>query len=211
MISEIRKDYKKGFLDIKNVESDPINQFSFWMDEVFESGIDEPNAMILATSGRNMQPSARIVILRDFSKEGFVFYTNYTSNKGNHIDENPKVALTFFWKELERQVRVEGDISRLPEALSQKYFDARPFASRLSAVVSPQSKAIPNREYLESMREDLRKKYPDERVPMPREWGGYIVKPKSIEFWQGRAGRLHDRILYTLKDKNIWKPVRLAP
>lgn len=209
-ISQIRKDYTRGVLDIKSVDSNPVKQFGIWMTDVLEAGIDEPNAMMLATTGHNMQPSARIVLLRDFSDEGFVFYTNYTSLKGNQIDENPKVALTFFWKELERQVRIEGDISRLSEELSQKYFDARPFESRLSAVVSPQSKTIPNREYLEKLRDDLRKKYPNEDLSKPEEWGGYIVKPLSIEFWQGRAGRLHDRIIYRL-EKVLWEIERLAP
>jgi pyridoxamine 5'-phosphate oxidase len=157
-----------------------------------------------------MQPSARIVLLRDFSEDGFVFYTNYSSLKGSQIAENPRVALSFFWKELERQVRVEGSIERLSEKLSNKYFLARPFESRLSAAISPQSEVIPDREYLENLREKLREQYPNQDLPKPKDWGGYLVKPKSIEFWQGRAGRLHDRILYRAKN-NDWIIERLAP
>jgi pyridoxamine 5'-phosphate oxidase len=209
-IANIRKDYTSGSLDISNVNADPICQFGLWITEVLEARIDEPNAMMLATTGTDLQPSARIVLLRDFSEDGFVFYTNYKSLKGKQIDENPKAALTFFWKELERQVRIEGNIVKLPDELSEKYFHSRPFESRLSAVVSPQSKAIRNREYLENMREGLREQFPKQDIPKPKDWGGYVVKPISIEFWQGRAGRLHDRILYTSAG-NHWKIERLAP
>jgi len=209
-ISKIRNDYTSSSLDITNVDGNPICQFSFWMDEVLEAGIDEPNAMILATTGSDKQPSARIVLLREFNEDGFVFYTNYKSLKGSQIDQNPKVALSFFWKELERQVRIEGKIEMLSGDLSEKYFHSRPFESRLSAVISAQSKVIPNRKYLENLIDGLRKQYPEQDVPKPKDWGGYIVKPKSIEFWQGRASRLHDRILYFLDDDK-WKIERLAP
>ena len=209
-LASIRNDYTRDSLDITNVDADPIRQFGIWMEEVLNAGIDEPNAMMLATTGRDLQPSARIVLLRDFDADGFIFYTNYKSRKGCQVDENPKVALSFFWKELERQVRIEGGIEKLTDEISDKYFFARPFESRLSAVVSPQSKPVPNREFLESSREDLRDKYPDQDLHRPKEWGGYIVKPKRIEFWQGRAGRLHDRVLYTLENIN-WKIERLAP
>jgi len=209
-ISDIRKDYTGGKLDLSTAAHDPIQQFTIWMEEVLSRGIDEPNAMMLATTGKNMQPSARIVLLRDFSTEGFVFYTNYNSLKGNQIAENPKIALTFFWKELERQVRIEGTINKIPEHASDNYFNARPFESRLSAAVSPQSRTVPNRKYLESLRENLRKQYPDQDIPRPKDWGGYIVKPERFEFWQGRPGRLHDRLSYILEN-NDWKIRRLAP
>jgi len=209
-LTNIRKDYTSGSLDITNVDGNPIRQFSFWMNEVLEAGIDEPNAMILATTGSDKQPSARIVLLRDFNDDGFVFYTNYSSLKGNQIDENPNVALTFFWKELERQIRIEGLVEKISDEASKKYFHARPFESRLSAVISAQSKPIPGREYLENLRDDLRKQYPEQDVPKPTDWGGYFVNPKSIEFWQGRAGRLHDRILYSFENRK-WKIERLAP
>jgi pyridoxamine 5'-phosphate oxidase len=209
-IANIRKDYTSRTLEITSVNTDPIRQFKSWMDEVLKNKIDEPNAMMLATTGENMQPSARIVLLRDFSEDGFVFYTNYSSLKGRQVTENPRVALTFFWKELERQVRVEGLVEKISEEQSEKYFHARPFESRLSAAVSTQSEVIPDREYLENLREKLRGQYPNQSIPKPKDWGGYLVKPKSIEFWQGRAGRLHDRILYRAKN-NDWIIERLAP
>jgi len=209
-ISNIRTDYTSRTLDISIVDTNPINQFKAWFDEVLNLGIEEPNAMILATAGHNMQPSARIVLLRDFCEAGFIFYTNYDSTKGKQIEDNPKAALTFFWKELEQQVRIEGIIKKIPDQDSDKYFHARPFESRLSAAISPQSHVIPNRGYLENLREGLRKQFTKQDLPRPQNWGGYIVKPKSIEFWQGRAGRLHDRIMYTLENKS-WKIELLAP
>jgi len=209
-IKHIRKDFSKDTLDERNVEAGPISQFAIWMEEVLKAGIDEPNAMMLATVGHDLQPSARIVLLRDFGEKGFVFYTNFSSRKGMQIQENPKVALTFFWKELERQVRIEGEIKKITKEESDKYFQARPLESKLSAIVSPQSEPVVNRGFLENSRDQLRKKYHEAELVRPKNWGGYIVNPMKIEFWQGRTGRLHDRILYSLV-KNGWKIERLAP
>jgi pyridoxamine 5'-phosphate oxidase len=207
---KIRKEYLQRTLDEHSVNTDPFEQFNRWFREVIESGIDEPSAMFLATSGPQGEPSGRMVLLKGISEEGFIFFTNYNSQKGREIRENPNVALVFFWKELERQVRITGVVARIPAKDSDEYFQSRPFESRVSAVISDQSSVIPDREYLELKKKNLLKSIENEEIIRPSHWGGFIVKPTSFEFWQGRASRLHDRIRYRL-DSNKWIIERLSP
>ncbi len=209
-IARLRKDYMQQSLSEDAVSVNPIIQFSKWWKEAIKSQGDEVNAMTLATCNNKGQPSARIVLLKGFSDEGFIFFTNYESKKGTDLAQNPHAALVFFWKELERQVRVEGNVQKVSEADSNDYFLTRPEASRLGAWSSPQSKPIKNRQLLESNLKLYRERFIDGNIPRPAYWGGYIVKPSIIEFWQGRPGRLHDRLQYT-HDKNQWQLQRLAP
>lgn len=209
-INNLRYDFAKQQLDEKDVNADPILQFEKWFKEAIEAKVNEPNAMTLATATKEGKPSARVILLRNFNEEGFVFYTNYTSRKGLEIMENPNAALLFFWPELERQVRIEGVLKKQTLEESDSYFNTRPRGSKLGAWTSAQSKVIASRKLLDEEYEKLSKKYPDEDVPRPSYWGGYILKPTHIEFWQGRPSRLHDRILFTL-EKNNWKIERLAP
>jgi pyridoxamine 5'-phosphate oxidase len=207
----IRIEYQKGRIDLQDVDKNPFNQFTLWMNEALKSEVMEPTAMALATVGKDMRPSNRMVLLKGFDTDGFVFYTSYDSKKGLQIAENNFVALTFFWKELERQVRIEGAAMKLSEEVSDRYFYSRPYESRLSAAASPQSKPIRNREVMERVREGLKERFPDNDIPRPANWGGYIVKPSLLEFWQGRSSRLHDRIVYELSEVGEWKISRLAP
>lgn len=210
-IANIRRDYKLKTLDEQAVALNPIDQFSLWWDEAIASDIDEVNAMTLATIHHN-QPEARIVLLKSFDEKGFVFFTNYASAKGKAIAENPLVSLVFFWKELERQVRINGKAEKLDPSISDAYFKTRPLGSRIGAWASTQSSVIANRAVLEAEFEKLQMKFMnDAAVPRPPHWGGYLVKPYKIEFWQGRSSRLHDRILYSLQENNQWKIERLAP
>jgi pyridoxamine 5'-phosphate oxidase len=181
------------------------------LKEALASSIIEPNAMTLATASADGVPAARIVLLKDLTQEGFVFFTNYNSFKGIQLNENPKACLVFFWKELERQVRITGLVSKIPEKESDDYFDSRPLESRVGAIASPQSQVIPGRNWLDERFSELLAKYNSESPKRPANWGGYIVKPVVTEFWQGRPGRLHDRILYTLQDDGYWTIERLAP
>jgi pyridoxamine 5'-phosphate oxidase len=208
-INKLRHDFVKHSLGKKDVNPDAILQFEKWFKEAVEAKVNEPNAMTLATSGSGGRPSARIVLLRNFNEEGFVFYTNYNSRKGTEIVKNPHAALVFFWPELERQVRIEGVLSKQSMEESDLYFKNRPRESKLGAWTSSQSKVIRNREALDEEYKKVSEKYPGE-VPRPPYWGGYLLRPVSIEFWQGRPSRLHDRLLYT-KEKNAWKIERLAP
>jgi len=210
-IADIRKDYKLASLSESDVAPDPIAQFEHWWHEAVNSQIDEVNAMTLATASCDGLPSARIVLLKDFSAKGFVFFTNYQSYKGAHLEENPRAALVLFWKELERQVRITGIVSKVPEAASVEYFRSRPIASQIGASVSPQSQVIESREWLEDRFTELFKTAAEAPIARPQHWGGYIVKPVTIEFWQGRSSRLHDRIQYTLEQSGAWKIERLAP
>lgn len=207
-ISQLRKNYKKGELIESKVNSDPFRQFEIWFEEVIQSNIYEPNAMILATAFNN-KPSARVVLLKGFDKNGFKFYTNYNSRKGRELIDNPNAALLFYWMELERQVRIEGKIEKLSREESLEYFNSRPLESRYGALASNQSEVIPNREYLEKKFFELKEKFADS-PPMPENWGGYTLKPDLFEFWQGRPNRLHDRIVYE-KSENSWKIYRLSP
>lgn len=210
-IADIRKTYSKKSLTEKSAAADPIQQFTKWWKEALKSDIDEVNAMTLATASADGVPAARIVLLKDYSPEGFVFFTNYGSTKGDEIRENPKACLVFFWKELERQVRITGMIEKIPAHESDEYFHSRPWESQVGALTSPQSKVIRNREWLQTRYKTLSKQYKNKQVPRPDHWGGYIVKPAIVEFWQGRPGRLHDRLQYRLNEKMKWVLERLAP
>ena len=209
-IADIRKDYKLQTLLEKDVDKDPIEQFSKWWHEAAKSDIEELNAMTLATCNKDGMPSARIVLLKDFSHEGFMFFTNYESQKGKELAHNPNAALVFFWKELERQIRIEGTVEKVSEQVSIDYFLTRPVASQIGAWSSPQSKKIENREIIESNVTQYQTQFQDTPMIKPPHWGGYIVRPKHIEFWQGRRSRLHDRIVYNLENQH-WLISRLAP
>ena len=209
-IADIRTSYQKKTLGEKNVVDDPVAQFQIWWDEALASNAEEVNAMTLATASKEGRPSARTVLLKGIHKNGFVFFTNYESRKGEEIAENPQVALLFFWKELERQVRVEGRIEKIDAAESDEYFNSRPIESRMGAWASPQSKVIPDRKFLEKKEKQIEREFANKAIPRPQNWGGYIVIPDTMEYWQGRPRRLHDRILYTF-DGTVWKKERLAP
>ncbi len=209
-IANIRTEYRQKALSEEDVKADPIEQFSTWWREALQSDIYEVNAMTLATADGDGRPLARIVLLKGFDKDGFVFFTNYESIKGQDIATNPLACLLFFWKELERQVRIEGAVEKISEAESDAYFHSRPEGSRIGAWASPQSRPIESRELLESRYLDLSEQYKGKDIPRPPHWGGYIVRPYKIEFWQGRPSRLHDRILFT-RHENAWKIERLAP
>ncbi len=209
-ISHIRKDYTLQTLNEADVHANPIEQFTKWWNEAVASEIDELNAMTLATASAEGVPSARIVLLKEYNQLGFVFFTNYESAKGQELAENPRASLLFFWKELERQVRITGMVEKISAAESDDYFYSRPLGSRIGANASPQSHVIENREWLESRVEQMSKQS-EEAIKRPQNWGGYRVKPIIIEYWQGRPSRLHDRIQYTLQDNGAWKIERLAP
>lgn len=209
-IADIRTSYRKKTLDEKDVVDDPIAQFQTWWDEAIASNAVEVNAMTLATATKDGKPSARTVLLKGIHKNGFVFFTNYESRKGTEINENPHVALLFFWRELERQVRIEGRIEKIDAAESDEYFNSRPIESRIGAWTSPQSKVIPNRQFLEDKEKAIEVEFGNKQIPRPQNWGGYVVIPETMEYWQGRPGRLHDRILYTFNGTG-WKKERLAP
>ncbi|RYZ62798.1 MAG: pyridoxamine 5'-phosphate oxidase [Chitinophagaceae bacterium] len=210
-IADLRIDYSSQTLLEDSVASHPIAQFQTWWDQVIASEISEPNAMTLATASADGFPSARIVLLKGFDEEGFVFYTNYKSYKATQVEENPKACLVFFWKELERQVRISGIVTRVTEEESDIYFNSRPVGSRIGAWASPQSQPIENREWLEQVFEKKKEVFREGEIPRPPHWGGYRVKPVIVEFWQGRFSRLHDRIQYALDENGAWKIERLAP
>jgi pyridoxamine 5'-phosphate oxidase len=210
-IADIRKDYKLQSLLESAVATNPIEQFTRWWDEAIKSNIDEVNAMTLATASANGIPSARIVLLKGYDQNGFVFFTNYSSSKGRQLDENPHAALVFFWKELERQVRIEGIIEKIAANDSDEYFHSRPVGSQIGAWASPQSTVIANREVIEQRVNNYQQQFSSGPIPRPEHWGGYLLKPHSLEFWQGRSSRLHDRILYTFLPNNSWQITRLAP
>lgn len=207
-ISNLRKNYEKAELLEWKIDKNPFRQFEIWFDEILNSQIYEPNAMILATALNNL-PSARVVLLKGFSENGFKFFTNYLSRKGKELEQNNNASLLFYWMEFERQVRIEGIVEKISKEESLEYFNSRPLESRYGALASNQSEVIPDREYLEKKFTQLKNKYGD-IPPMPENWGGFILKPKLFEFWQGRPNRLHDRIVYE-KISEGWKTYRLSP
>lgn len=210
-IADIRKDYSKKMLQETDVHADAIEQFKTWWTEAVDSAIDEVNAMTLATASAQGKPSARVVLLKGFNESGFIFFTNYHSQKASEIEENPRVSLVFFWKELERQVRIDGTIKKITAEDSDEYFYSRPVESRIGAWASPQSKVIASRKVIEENVLELEKSFAGKTIDRPPHWGGYIVKPVVIEFWQGRSSRLHDRLQYNLNEMGQWEIKRLAP
>ena len=210
-VADLRQNYTSGELSEENANRDPIKQFQIWFEQAVASEIPEPNAMTLATCTKDGKPSARIVLLKQFDDRGFVFFTNYTSNKGKELENNPQAALVFLWKQLERQVRIQGSVVKISGEESDQYFNSRPEASRLGAWVSQQSQVIPNREVLEDNFAQLQQQYQGKEIPRPNYWGGFRVMPTEIEFWQGRPSRLHDRLRYRQQEDGSWLRERLAP
>ena len=211
-LSNYRRSYEKSQLIEANIPEDPITLFRNWFAEAEEfGGAAEVNAMTVSTIGLDGFPKSRVVLLKQFTSEGFIFYTNYNSEKGQAIAANPHVCLSFFWHEMERQVIIKGEAAKTPEITSDRYFESRPFGSKLGALASPQSEVIPSREDLEKGLKQLEDKLAGQEVPRPAHWGGYIVRPVEMEFWQGRANRLHDRIRYKLSNGHSWIKDRLAP
>lgn len=210
-IADIRKDYKLKAFTEKEANKDPIEQFGQWWQEAIAAEIDEVNAMTLATATANGIPDARIVLLKEYDINGFVFFTNYTSAKGHQLEENPHASLVFFWKELERQVRVGGIVERVSDAESDEYYNSRPEGSRIGAWASPQSQVIESREWLDAEDLKYREVFRSKPILRPAHWGGYRIKPTHIEFWQGRPSRLHDRLSYTKDGQGTWIMERLAP
>lgn len=210
-VAAIRKNYSQKKLKEQKAAASPMDQFAKWWKQALKAGIEEVNAMTLATASADGMPAARIVLLKDFSEKGFSFFTNYNSYKGQQLAENPKACLVFFWKELERQVRITGLIEKLDAASNDAYFQSRPEESQVGAIASPQSQVIESRDWLDAHYKQLRQQLKGTAINRPDHWGGYLVKPVIIEFWQGRPGRLHDRLQYTLQDNGSWKLERLAP
>jgi pyridoxamine 5'-phosphate oxidase len=209
-VKDLRRDYGSRQLNDADADRDPIAQFGIWFDEALAAGIVDANAMSLATATAGAEPSVRTVLLKEVDARGFVFFTHYTSPKGRALDENPRAALLFFWPSLERQVRVTGSVSRVSNAESDAYFASRPIDSRWAVWAAHQSDVLPDRQTLEASFEQAKHRFGD-TVPRPPEWGGYRVAPELMEFWQGRPGRLHDRLLYTRQASGAWTRVRLAP
>ncbi|MCD6051411.1 MAG: Pyridoxamine 5'-phosphate oxidase [Verrucomicrobia bacterium] len=210
-ISDLRREYSLGSLRRKDLLPDPIAQFRVWFDAATAAGVLEANAMTLSTVTADGKPSARIVLLKGVDVRGFSFFTNYESRKGHELAANPFAALTFLWKEMERQVRVEGTVTKVSREESEAYFRSRPRNSRLGAWGSNQSEVIANRGVLEKNMAEFQARYPGDDVPLPPNWGGYMVKPEAIEFWQGQRSRLHDRLVYRRQADDSWLLERLAP
>lgn len=210
ILADIRRDYSLRQLSEANVATDPVAQFAVWMDEALASQVIEPTAMALSTVDTESRPSSRVVLLKGFDTDGFVFYTNYESRKGREIDLNTNVSLNFFWPELERQVNISGATSRVSREESANYFHSRPFESKIGAWASSQSSVLASRGELEDRVTELTEKYADGNVPLPPFWGGFRVRPDRVEFWQGRTSRLHDRIVYELMEDS-WRIYRVSP
>jgi len=209
MIRDIRKQYMFSALDENSVLPNPLDQFEVWLQEAIESDQLEPTAMILSTVNEHFQPHSRVVLLKELTADSFVFFTNYEGHKAQQIAQNNQVSLLFFWPSLERQVRIEGVAEKMSEVLSAAYFKSRPLENQIGAWASPQSQLIRSKDFLEQQFQYYKQKFGD-NIPKPPHWGGYSVKPDSIEFWQGRANRLHDRLLFTI-ESGEWKISRLAP
>lgn len=209
-IAHLRREYSLKILDERSVDPSPYVQFKLWFEEALQSDVADPTAMVLATATAQGHPSARVVLLKGYGEQGFLFFTNYESRKAGELQRNPNAALLFYWGELERQVRIEGIVERATREESEQYFKTRPLESRLSAWASVQSEVVPDRETLERKVAELREKFPSGEVPLPPFWGGLRVKPHTFEFWQGRENRLHDRIRYTNR-ANVWSIERLSP
>lgn len=211
-LSNYRRSYEKSELTEGNLPEDPINLFKKWFIEVEEfDGPGEVNAMTVSTFGLDGYPKSRVVLLKQYTFEGFIFFTNYDSEKGKAIAANPNICLSFFWEGMERQVIIKGKAEKVSENTSDGYFDSRPEGSKLGAIVSPQSQVIPSRDYLENNLKELEKEFEGKEITRPEHWGGYLVRPVEVEFWQGRANRLHDRIRYKLQEDFSWIKDRLAP
>lgn len=211
-LGNYRKSYEKSELVEQSVSDNPMQLFQTWFYETEQSdSVDEPNAMTVATIGLDGYPKSRVVLLKKYTHEGFIFYTNYDSEKGRAISHNPNVCISFFWPAMERQIIIKGKAQKIAENLSDGYFESRPDGSKLGAIASAQSAVIPSREVLETRLKDLEEAYRGKEIPRPQNWGGYLIAPVSMEFWQGRPNRLHDRLLYTLQPGLDWKLERLAP
>ena len=211
-LENLREDYSKGKLEISSVDPNPFIQFQYWFQEALDFPVEEPNAMVLSTATPTGIPSARTVLLKNTTKNGFVFYTNYKSQKAIDLEENPVASLLFLWLPLQRQVRIRGKVSRQDSAASTKYFQSRPKGSQIGAWASPQSQVISDRAILENKVKQLEEQYKEtEQLPKPEHWGGYIVEAEEFEFWQGRSSRLHDRIRYKKNEAEQWILERLAP
>jgi len=211
-LSNYRKTYQKSELSENEISDNPLELFQKWFYEVEAFGGDtEVNAMTVSTIGKDGFPKNRVVLLKKYTWEGFIFYTNYNSEKGKSIEENPNICLSFFWHSIERQIIIKGKAEKIAENLSDGYFESRPDGSKLGAWASDQSEVVPSREFLDKRLSAFEKQFENKEITRPKNWGGYIVKPQSIEFWQGRPNRMHDRIKYTLQENYDWKIERLAP
>ena len=209
-IADIRTNYTKSFMSNMDLCSDPVQQFNIWLDHALNSKVTEVNAMVLSTVSSEGFPSGRVLLLKNVEDSGFTFFTNYSSAKARDLEANPKASMTFFWPELEQQIRISGSIKKLDSAISDTYFNSRPRKSQISAVASSQSEPLENREKLMREVNRIEKLYENKEIPRPENWGGYILKPVNVEFWQGRTSRLHDRFLYELINGK-WRITRLAP
>ncbi len=209
-LADLRREYARARLDETTISRDPVTEFARWFEEAVKAEVQEPNAMTLATATRDGVPSARIVLLKGFDQRGFVFFTDYRSRKGAELEGNPRAALVFYWGELERQVRITGEVSPVDREESEAYFRTRPRGSRLGAWISHQSQVISSRKQLEDRLPEMERKYPGDDVPLPPYWGGFRVVPEAVEFWQGRPSPLHDRIRY-VRNGDGWRIERLSP
>ncbi len=210
-VATLRKDYTQQGLREIDLNPDPVQQFKKWLEQAISAQLPEPNAMTIATATTDGKPAARMVLLKDFDDRGFVFYTNYESHKGRQLAQNPQAALVFWWAQLERQVRIEGQVTQVSSQESDEYFHSRPINSQLGAWVSNQSQEVASREVLEQSLVQLQAKYAEQTIPRPAHWGGYRVIPSEIEFWQGRPSRVHDRLLYRRQNDGSWLIKRLSP